>query len=319
MQRDVNETRICRPDDLSPEIRRELASSHTHTFTHEGRIYVQLDQTVLCLPDDAAGSELAYAVASRNSSFSRPQSAGEVYQRILTDPDYMPDPGLLREYRIDRDKICRVAVFRSFSPTDRDLYSIIVSMAPVESGDAVIPVDYRTAVFIKDQRDRSAEDSAEFFEAVIGTMESEGIVDIRAGIGSEHSGISGIRTGYREGLRAIQLGMRYHLQDLVYESDRQTLEMIVDSIPDDTKKEIMAKFFGSGSGSGLNAETLETVRVFFRNDLNLTAASKQLFIHRNTLNYRLDKIRKDYGLDLRSFHDAVVFRIITEIAGEQST
>ena len=57
-------------------------------------------------------------------------------------------------------------------------------------------------------------------------------------------------------------------------------------------------------------EMLETVRVFFRNDLNLTATSKQLFIHRNTLNYRLDKIRKETGLDLRSFEDAVIFRII---------
>ena len=49
-----------------------------------------------------------------------------------------------------------------------------------------------------------------------------------------------------------------------------------------------------------------------QNDLNLSAASKQLFIHRNTLNYRLDKIKKDFGLDLRSFKDAVIFRIISE-------
>ena len=55
---------------------------------------------------------------------------------------------------------------------------------------------------------------------------------------------------------------------------------------------------------------LETVRVFFNNDLNLTAASRELFIHRNTLNYRLDKIRKETGLDLRSFQDAVIFRIL---------
>ena len=61
---------------------------------------------------------------------------------------------------------------------------------------------------------------------------------------------------------------------------------------------------------------METVSVFFRNDLNLTAASKQLFIHRNTLNYRLDKIRKDTGLDLRHFQDAVVFRIVIEIPEE---
>ena len=76
----------------------------------------------------------------------------------------------------------------------------------------------------------------------------------------------------------------------------------------------MRHFIGNQSENRLSEETLETVRVFFQNDLNLTAASKQLYIHRNTLNYRLDKIRKDFGLDLRSFQDAVIFRVISEIA-----
>jgi carbohydrate diacid regulator len=62
----------------------------------------------------------------------------------------------------------------------------------------------------------------------------------------------------------------------------------------------------------LSGELLETVRVFFLNDLNLTATAKQLYIHRNTLNYRLDKIRKLLHLDVRSFRDAVVFKIITD-------
>ena len=60
-------------------------------------------------------------------------------------------------------------------------------------------------------------------------------------------------------------------------------------------------------------EMLETVRVFFEHDLSITSASRELFIHRNTLNYRLDKIRRDTGLDLRHFHDAVVFRLIYEM------
>ena len=62
---------------------------------------------------------------------------------------------------------------------------------------------------------------------------------------------------------------------------------------------------------------LDTVRVFFRSDLNLTAASRQLFIHRNTLNYRLDKIKKAFGLDLRTFQDAVVFKLISEFPDRQ--
>ena len=56
---------------------------------------------------------------------------------------------------------------------------------------------------------------------------------------------------------------------------------------------------------------LETIRVYFRNDLNLSTTARQLFIHRNTLNYRLEKIRRETGLDLRNFRDAAVFQLIS--------
>ena len=110
--------------------------------------------------------------------------------------------------------------------------------------------------------------------------------------------------------------MRYHIQDRVYVYEKQMLERIIDTIPENKKKEIQKSFYGNCRETALSDEMLETVRVFFRNDLNLTAASKQLFIHRNTLNYRLDKIKKEFGLDLRSFGDAVVFRIISEMSDE---
>ena len=55
---------------------------------------------------------------------------------------------------------------------------------------------------------------------------------------------------------------------------------------------------------------LETIRVYFQNDLNLSTTARELFIHRNTLIYRMDKVRKATGLDLRKFEDAAVFRLI---------
>ena len=60
---------------------------------------------------------------------------------------------------------------------------------------------------------------------------------------------------------------------------------------------------------------MDTVNAFFDNDLNLTATARQLYIHRNTLNYRLDKIKKELGLDLRNFRDAAIFKMISFISG----
>ena len=148
-------------------------------------------------------------------------------------------------------------------------------------------------------------------------MEGEGITGIKAGIGREAETADKLRTSYRDALNALSVGNTYHSQDSVYVYEKQTLERIVDSIPAEMKKQIRDEFRQIRAGETFSDEMLETVRVFFMNDLNLTAASRQLFIHRNTLNYRLDKIRKISGLDLRKFHDAVIFSVIALIPQEQ--
>lgn len=312
------EIQICRTDDLSDEIRCELASSTEHFCVKDDRIYLQIEQSVFCFPNNPASNELVFSIIRMHGKkHVKPCSYKEEIEKILSEPDYRPDPAMLKTYGTKQKRRRCAAVFRAYSPLETDLCSVITSMAPFESGDTVVSADYQTAVYIKDLDNQSIEEMQEFVEAMIGTMETEGIVDIRAGIGCECSDIIDIRRSRDEGNYAIQIGMRFHRQDHVFVYAKQTLERIVDSIPEAKKEAILRDFFGSGSDNKLTEEMLETVRVFFQNDLNLTAASKQLYIHRNTLNYRLDKIRKDFGLDLRSFQDAVIFRIISEIANEK--
>ena len=317
MEKEIIQTGICRYDDLPAAICEQLSSAPEHFCISGDRIYLMIEQEVFCLRNDPAGNKLVYAILRKDrESFPSMRNAQDVYERLLKDPGFHPDPSLFRKYRIRQTGKRGIAVFQSFSVPDKDLCSMISAMVPAETGDSIIPINYRTAVFIKDLEGQTKEEMREFIEAVIGTIETEGYADICAGIGREYSDIEGIRTSYMEAESALKLGMRYHRQEHVFIYEEQTLERIVDSIPEDQKEEILKLFFGTDSEHGLSDEMLETVRVFFRNDLNLTAASKQLFIHRNTLNYRLDKIKKDYGLDLRSFQDAVIFRVISEIASK---
>ena len=317
MRRDILTAEICRIEDLPYDIRIKLEASPGTVFPYENRHMTLIGGKVYSLPDNEDGRTLAGAIAGRQGEASRePASAAEIYLRILTDSRYQPLPAAIRKYGIRQDRKRCAAVFRACSPLDTDLYTAIVSMAPIEKGDSVISLDYQTAVFIKDMEGQTSDDMTEFTEAVIGTLETEGILDIRAGIGSESNELAGLRGSFSEAGDALSLGMRYHIQDRVYVYEKQMLERIIDTIPENKKKEIQKSFYGNCRETALSDEMLETVRVFFRNDLNLTAASKQLFIHRNTLNYRLDKIKKEFGLDLRSFGDAVVFRIISEMSDE---
>lgn len=318
MEKKTEEIQIFRPEDLSDEIKDNLASSYEHFCIIDDKIYLQIDQSFFCFPNNTASKKLVFSIANKyGSKCVKPCSYTDILTKMLKEPNYQPDAETLRAYGAKFNSRRCAAVLRAYSSLETDLCTVISTMAPLERGDAIVSVDYQTAVYIKDLENQSIEEMQEFIDAMIGTMETEGIVDIRAGIGCECNDINEIRRSCDEGNTAIQIGMRFHRQNHIFVYSKQTLERIVDSIPKENKEMILCNFFGKTPEERLSEETLETVRVFFQNDLNLTAASKQLYIHRNTLNYRLDKIRKDYGLDLRSFRDAAVFHVISEIANEE--
>ena len=307
-------------DDLPEDFRGILASSAGCLIRKDGKIYCLSGHTVICCPDDPAGKELLYAFAGNGKgTVSGPGGAAELFARILNDECYTPDQALIRACKINPSASFCTVMFRSVASLETDLFTLVSTMAALEQGDILVPMEYRTVALIREQKDQTKEELKDFAEAVIGTMEDEGITGIRAGIGRIADGITELHRSCREGMSAISLGNRFHSRERVFLYSDLALERIMDSISAERKKEIRKEYFGQGAARWLSDDILETVRVFFRNDLNLTAASKQLFIHRNTLNYRLDKIRKETGLDLRSFQDAVIFKILTEMPDDTSS
>ena len=310
---------ICHPDELPDEIRYSPGSGNERIVRKDGKIYLMLDtQKIIRCSDNIAGNELIYDLnLACRGDISRMTEREKMFYRILNDPECIPDADSLRKHRIDPDTHRCIAVFRSFGPIEKELVSVIRDIAPLEKSDILIPIDYRTVAFVRDLKMQSTDELKDYSEAVIGTMESEGITGIKAGIGSESDGIETLGKSYRDGMDALSVGMKTHPRSSVYLYTSQMLDRILDCIPEEGKQQIRKELFHRASDSILSGEMLETIRVFFQNDLNLTAASRQLFIHRNTLNYRLDKLKKETGLDLRSFEDAVIFRIVTGIQADR--
>ena len=84
---------------------------------------------------------------------------------------------------------------------------------------------------------------------------------------------------------------------------------LIDQLPIPLCKMFIKEIFGGRNPDDFDQETLTTIDKFFENSLNVSETSRQLFIHRNTLVYRLDKLQKSTGLDLRVFDDAITFKI----------
>ena len=307
-------TETLHSEDLPENLLERLKNTPEHFCHYKQHIYLYLDGLILCSPDEPAAREMFNSIMHHKCRTNRQLcNEAEIIGRILTEPDFNQDSVRFNLSEILPGGQCCVTVFQTFSPLREDLFSVLKSIAPVEKGDLIIEIDYRTVSFIRQIRDDQLEELAEYTEALIGSMETEGFTGIKAGIGGAARDIKGMRNSYLEGSSALYTGMKYHPDEQVFIYSKQLLERIVDSIPTEKKKDLRDQFFRKGIDRTVNDELLETVRVFFQNDLNLTAASRQLFIHRNTLNYRLDKVKKEFGLDLRIFQDAVIFRIISEI------
>ncbi len=105
----------------------------------------------------------------------------------------------------------------------------------------------------------------------------------------------------------ISIGIKYDLQKNIYREDELLFESIIDNVNDDFKNKIYKKF--EPVLKNLDSEFMRTIDVFLGCGTNLSEASKKLYIHRNTLIYRLDKIYKNTSFDLRDFNDANVFKI----------
>ena len=307
-------TEIIGIDELPDDLRRSLMISPEHRVTLEGSVYVMHDQKVVILPDSQEGYDfLRLLNGGQTVSEAVPENSGDLFRRLLDDPGYRPDIQTLRKCMVNPD-IQRCAVlFRACHPAEKDFLQVFRDIAPLEKKDILIRTGRSDVLLIRDISNTDEEELTEYADALIGTMESEGIPGIKAGIGQAAADLYSFRNSFLQAASALETGIQYHRNDSVFVYGRLTFERILECIPREKQKEIIRMIFPENA-QPLSEEILETVRVFFLNDLNLTAASKQLFIHRNTLNYRLDKIKKDYGLDLRSFTDAAVFKIITELS-----
>ena len=118
-----------------------------------------------------------------------------------------------------------------------------------------------------------------------------------------------IRDSYKEAKMALDVGKIFYAEKKVIAYSTLGIGRLIYQLPVNLCKIFIEEIFGDNVPMDLDEETLNTLNKFFENNLNVSETSRQLFVHRNTLVYRIEKIQKSTGLDLRSFDDALTFKI----------
>ena len=140
-------------------------------------------------------------------------------------------------------------------------------------------------------------------------INSELMLKVFVGIGTPVDSINEIARSYSEARLAIEIGRVFEGEKYILSYDELGIGRLIYQLPSKLCELFLDEIFKKDGLEVLDDETLQTIDKFFENNLNVSETSRQLFVHRNTLVYRLDKIERLTGLDLRKFDDAVVFKV----------
>ena len=175
--------------------------------------------------------------------------------------------------------------------------------------DFVTAVDEKNIIVVKEVSENdTANDIAKTAEVILAAFNSDSS-DIHVAYGTVVSEIKEVSRSYKEARMALDVGKILFEERKVIAYSTLGIGRLIYQLPIPLCKMFIREIFDGKSPDDFDEETLTTINKFFENSLNVSETSRQLYIHRNTLVYRLDKLQKSTGLDLRVFEDAITFKI----------
>ena len=178
------------------------------------------------------------------------------------------------------------------------------------SRDFVTAVDENNVIIVRElTASEGSKDIEKAARALAHYLAVEGLQNIRIAYGTIVHEIKEVSRSYKEAKMALDVGKIFFYERDVVAYSELGIGRLIYQLPIPLCKMFIKEIFGKKSPDEFDEETLTTIYKFFENSLNVSETSRQLFIHRNTLVYRLDKLQKSTGLDLRVFEDAITFKI----------
>ncbi len=191
-----------------------------------------------------------------------------------------------------------------------DVYDIVSKIFPDNGRDFVIDLDNNIIAIVCEVRPNIKMTELEnMAKQISDTVSSEAMAAVRIGIGTVALNIRDIAKSYKEARIALEVGKVFDGEKCIINYDNLGIARLIYQLPTTLCELFLTEVFKKESLDALDSETLYTIQKFFENNLNVSETARQLYVHRNTLVYRLDKVRKLTGLDLRIFDHAIVFKV----------
>ena len=254
---------------------------------------------------------LAISLSSIKQYYDEKYDRGNFIKNVILD-NILPGDIYLkaRELRFSSDVSRVCMLIKITTKTDISAYDIVQNLFPDKNKDFVININETDIALVKAIRTGiDSKDLEKLAGSIVDTLSSEFYTHCVVGIGTTVTGIKDLARSFKEAQVALEVGKVFDTERSIVSYDNLGIARLIYQLPTTLCEMFLKEVFKRGSIESLDAETLFTIQRFFENNLNVSETSRKLFVHRNTLVYRLEKIKKLTGLDLREFEDAIVFKV----------
>ena len=273
------------------------------------------EYAVFCSGDDETARsfcQMAFiALNDAKTFYEEKHDRGTFVKNIIMD-NILPGDIYIRakELHFATDAPRAVFLIRQVGHSDVATVDVLTGMFPDKMQDFVLSINETDVAVIKQISGTvTAEDLEKIAVNIEETLKNELRIKTIIGIGTVAEHLRELADSYKEAQTAIEVGKVFPNEKSVMHYENLGIGRLIYQLPTTLCEIFLREVFKKNSLDSLDQETLFTINKFFENSLNVSETSRKLFVHRNTLVYRLEKIRKLTGLDLRQFDHAIVFRV----------
>ncbi len=266
-------------------------------------------------------SLLAISLANIKNLYDEKYDRNSFVKNIILD-NILPSDIYIKskELRFNTEEPRVVFLIKFLTKTDVLPFDAVQHIFPDKSKDYIISVGEHDIVLVKELSGGYDTKKVEkMAKSIADTLNAEFYAKVTIGIGTVVENIKELARSYKEAQVALEVGKVFDNEKNIVSYENLGIGRLIYQLPTTLCEMFLQEVFKDGSLDNLDRETLLTIQCFFENNLNVSETSRKLFVHRNTLVYRLEKIRKLTGLDLREFDHAITFKVALMVRRYLST
>ena len=254
-----------------------------------------------------AVSQIQNLIVAYKERFDR----NNFFQNLLLDNMLLVDIyNRAKQLHVEAEASRAVYIIEAKADGDTALTELLKSFFTTQTGDYITAVDEKNVILVKAlEADDDYDSLYRTANMIVDMINTELMVNVKVAYGTIVTSLKDVSKSYKEAKMALEVGKIFYAEKCIVAYHTLGIGRLIYQLPVNLCKIFIEEIFGEGQLPDLDEETLTTVNKFFENNLNVSETSRQLFVHRNTLVYRIEKLQKSTGLDVRVFDDALTFKI----------